>query len=166
MRFFKENYDSIIKLYINQIGIAIFSLFLYTAVGAIKSDNGVASPMAKGIVSICALLFYFVLIYTVVWEIGAKDRIRIDAGKAERERGKGALMGFIANIPNFIITAISLLSIGLYLLGAGEGFYSVFVVLNFIFRLFLGPYLGVIQWMTDSLSLSLELQFSLSPIAL
>ena len=85
MRFFKENSESIIRLIVNQIGITIFSFFLYTALGVMQKE-GESSPLHfKVLISAFCVLFYFVLIYTVVWEIGAKDKIRIDAGRAEKQ---------------------------------------------------------------------------------
>ena len=39
MRFFKSNSYDIVKLYINQIGISIFSLFLYFAVESLPMEE-------------------------------------------------------------------------------------------------------------------------------
>ena len=111
MRFIKNNSYDIIKLYINQIGIAIFSLVLYTAIGMIDSET-LPMPLKIG-VSVFAILFYFVLIYTVMWEIGAKDKIRVDSGKEACFMSKGFLMGLFANLPNFIFTFICILGQGI-----------------------------------------------------
>ena len=144
---------SIVKMLIYQLAIGIFGAMISMATFAMKND------MLSLVVGVLSVLFYLFLLYTMTWEIGAKDRISVDVGKKPYRPYMGFLLSLIANIPNFVITAISLLSIGLYLLGAGEGFYSAFVILNFIFRLFLGPYLGVIQWMTESFSLSVEVRY-------
>lgn len=151
MRFFKENSDSIVKLFINQIGIAIFSMFLYTAAGALseKIDN----PLAMKIfISVFSIAFYFVLIYNVAWEIGAKDKIRIDGNRIEKDEKKGILLGIYANIPNFIIVGISIALSALYIASGQEVFKTVFAVLNFLFRFFLSMYLGVIQGITSFIS--------------
>ena len=39
MKFFKENSYDIVKLFINQIGITIFSFMLYTAVAMIEDES-------------------------------------------------------------------------------------------------------------------------------
>lgn len=145
MRFFKENSESIIKLIINQIGIAIFAFFLYTAAGAIKSEVGGASLLINVLISVFSILFYFVLIYNVMWEIGAKDKIRIDGKRMERKPEKGILMGIYANIPNFIIMGIALLLILLYILTGAEVLKTIFGVLNAIFRIFVSMYLGALM---------------------
>ena len=90
MKFIKENSYDIVKFFIYQAGIAIFSIALLTAVSsAIEDDDGLRSIM-KLVVSILAVGFYIMLVYTVSWEHGAKDRIRIDAGKISGDSFKAA----------------------------------------------------------------------------
>ena len=60
MKFLKENSYDIVKLFINQIGIAIFSTVLYTAVGDIE-DVALRSGIRIAI-SAFAMLFYFALL--------------------------------------------------------------------------------------------------------
>ncbi len=142
--FLKENGNDVVKLYINQIGVAIFSMFLYTAAGAI-SESDKASLTIKIIISAFAMLFYYVLIYNVAWEIGAKDKIRIDSNRLERTPAKGIKLGLWANSLNFIVVGTALLLYIVYVLSGAEVFMSIFAVLNLIFRLFVSMYLGVIQ---------------------
>ena len=146
MQFLKENSSIIGKLYINQIGIAIFSMFLYTGVAAIQGDaEGGYSTILKVVVSILALSFYCFLIYLAIWELGAKDKIRIDAGRAEKTPLKGFILGIVANAVNFIVWIISTLLIGIHILNQSEAVKSVFAVINGIFRIFSSMYLGVVQ---------------------
>ena len=107
MDFFKKNFHDILRLYINQIGITIFSLMLYTAAG-IPDDNVLVSKLRTA-VSVFAILFYFVLLYYVAWEYGAKDKIRVDGGRQSPLALKGLFMSLIANTPNFILGIISVL---------------------------------------------------------
>lgn len=151
MRFFRENADSIVKLYINQIGVAIFSMFIYTAAGAI-SVGGVTSLLIKVGISVFAVFFYFALLYTVMWEIGAKDKIRIDGGRIEEKKSKGILLGLYANMPNFVFIGLAFVLFLIYMLTGAELLYSLFAVLNGLFRVFVSMYLGIIQGLTDSLS--------------
>ena len=155
MRFFRDHSDSIVKLYINQIGVAIFTMFLYTAAAAISVD-GIASLLIKVGISAFSVLFYFALIYTVAWEIGAQDKIRVDAGRMEENKIKGFKLGIYANMPNFIFVGIAFLLIAVYILSGVEALFTVFGILNALFRIFVSMYLGIIQGLTDSLGGNLD----------
>ncbi len=144
MKFFKENSYDIVKLFINQIGIAIFSMALYTAVSiAVPSDVQWSGTLEIAI-SIAATLFYLVLIYIVVWEIGANDAIRIESGKIKKGKCKGLALGALANLPNFLITGLAVLFMGIFLLTETAWCESVFAILNLFFGFIESMYLGVI----------------------
>jgi type IV secretory pathway VirB2 component (pilin) len=143
MKFFKENSYDIVKLFINQMGITIFSLVLYTAIGFI--DDEVLNLRVKVILSVFATIFYFALLYTATWEFGAKDKIRIDSGKALSTPTKGLKMSLLANIPNFILAVFAIAFMGIYMLGGNEWFYSAFFVLNMLIRFISAMFLGLIQ---------------------
>lgn len=145
MKFIKENSYDIIRLYINQIGITIFSMALYTAVRDTSTKMTI-----KIIMSIFATLFYLSLIYNCVWEYGAKDRIRVDGGKAEKQSFKGLFMSLIANVPNFILSGLSIIFVSVVLLGGAEGFKTAFALTYMILRLHTAMYLGIIQGMTPN----------------
>ena len=138
MKFFKENSYDIVKLFINQIGIMIFSLVLYFAC----SFDGVSAETQstlKILVSVFSTLFYFALIYTAAWDMGAKDIIRIEAGRAERVPFKGGLLSLFANLPNFLLTVPTLI-----LLISGNVDPQGNFVLNVLFRFLLSMYLGIV----------------------
>lgn len=161
MRFFKNNAESIIRLFVNQIGITIFALFLYTAAGAMQKEGESTPVLFQVLISVFSILFYFVLIYTVVWEIGAKDKIRIDAGRAEKQPFRGMLLGVYANIPNFVITGIAFIAILLYTFGCGDIFYTIYTIPNIISRFFASMYLGVILGLTNALEATKDLMIGI-----
>ena len=163
MRFLKENFDSIIKLLVNQIGIAIFAFFLYTAAPEINTDPSTAL-LIKVLISLFSVIFYFALIYNVTWEIGAKDKIRIDAGRVVNNPLKGLWLGLFANATNFIVIGLSLILFCIYLLGGPGAFYSIFLVLNAIFRIFVSMYLGMIQGIFASFADNTDLYYLLQTI--
>lgn len=141
MSYLKDNSYDIVRLYINQIGITIFSLFLYTAVAMMGDDVFFGLKLA---VSIFSTLFYLCLVHNVVWEIGASDKIRFDSGKVARTPLKGFLLSLFANIPNFVLALLSVLFSTLMLFGvdwATSAFSVVFVILRFHTAM----YMGVIQ---------------------
>ena len=91
---------------LNQFGAAFFGLMLVLASSAATSIK----TQLELLCGIFAALFYLFLIYNVIWQKGAEDRIRIDGGRQKYMPLKGLYISLIANIPNFIIAAIILVS--------------------------------------------------------
>ena len=121
----------------------IFSMLLYTAVGSFENER---LSSALGIfVSIFSICFYLVLIYYVVWEIGAKDKIRIEGGRAEPCKHKGLVMGLFANVPNSVLGLITLFFLMIYLASGSPVARSVFLIFNLITRFHASMYLGIIS---------------------
>ena len=145
MKFLKDNSYDIVKLYINQIGITIFSLVLYTAVGFVADDALMLK--LKVILSVFAILFYVALIYTAAWDFGAKDKIKIDSGKLESFEPKGAVMAFFANLPN-ILLALGCVIIAIC--AASPETSAAFTILNFIMRFAMAMFIGLIQGIFSS----------------
>ena len=101
MKSFFSNYSyGIIKMFVNQFAISIFGAVLSMATDA----SG--SRVLTVFVSCFAILFYLFLIYTLTWEVGAKDRIHVDMGKMQKHPHTGLVMSVIANIPNIIIAIL------------------------------------------------------------
>ncbi len=142
MKTFKENSYDIIRLYVNQLGIMIFSMLLYTAVGSF--ENQTLSTVMSIIVSVFSICFHASLIYYVVWEIGAKDKIKIDGGRMTPCNVKGMLMGVFANIPNFVLSTITLAFSIISLASGNAVSNSVFLIFNLITRFHESMYLGLI----------------------
>ena len=143
MSFFKKNSYDIVKLYINQIGIAIFSTILYTAIGGLDSGN-VVSGLNIGI-SIFAAAFYFVLLYTVSWEYGAKDKSGVDSSKLSLDKFKGVKLGLFAAIPNFVFSVIALVCTIIYRTTLSTVAGSILAITNFVIRMTMSMYLGIIN---------------------
>ena len=143
MKIFKENSYDIVKLYVNQLGIMIFSMLLYTAVGSFENES--LSGKLSIFVSVFSICFYLVLVYYAMWEIGAKDKIRIDGNKMLPTPKKGVLLGLFANSTNIIVIGFATVIFILYVLTDAQWLFSVYAVLNFIYRFFISMYLGVIQ---------------------
>ena len=148
MKFFKENSYDIVRLFINQIGITIFSFFLYTAVGNFFSDPENRSSIELFIliaISVLATLFYFALIYTVCWDYGAKDKIRIYGNKMELDKFKALKMALIANVINFVLAILSATFRGVYMLGADQGLGVASSTLHVILQFIASMYHGILQ---------------------
>jgi len=138
--FFNENGKTIVKLLLNQFGAAIMGLMITMA----ASSNDTLILCA----SIFAVLFYLVLLYSVIWEKGGQDRIKVDGGRAAYRPFNGLLISLIANIPNFVFAA--LIIVGKFF-GSTDGAFgyewagNIYAVANMIGRLWNGMYLGLIQ---------------------
>lgn len=101
MKSFFSNYSyGIIKMFVNQFAISIFGAVLSMATE--KAGNTVLNI----VVSCFAILFYLFLIYTMTWEIGAKDRIHVDMGKKKYKPHTGLVMSLVANTPNLIVAIL------------------------------------------------------------
>ena len=157
MKFFKENSYDIVKLFINQMGITIFSLVLYTAIGFID-DEGL-NLRVKVILSVFATIFYFTLLYTATWEFGAKDKIRIDSGKYSATKTKGLIMSLIAGIPSFVLAGACVITMLIHLVSGSEGAYSAFAIFNLLLRFISAMFLGVLQGAFSALSYDANLKF-------
>lgn len=131
--FFKEHSYNVIKLFLNQIGITVFGTML-----ALATSSNSALLLAS---SIFSTVFLLVLDYNVCWEIGAKDKIRIDGGRLKPMPSKGALLSLLANLPNLLLSV--LMGIGVLIGTAASE--TVSIVCNAIARLLNGMYLGIIK---------------------
>lgn len=160
MRFLKEHSYDVIRLYINQIGITIFSLLLYFSSSSL--DGGIALKLKVGI-SVFATLFYFVLLYTAAWDWGANDIIRIDAGRQKKSIFKGAILSLVSQGINFILAGVCILTMALCMNGA-EGAQSVFFVFNLILRFTNAMYLGMLQGIFSAFASNENLYYLLHSI--
>ena len=142
MKIFKENSYDIVRLYVNQLGIMIFSMLLNISVGVLKNES-LASTLSV-IVSVFSIGFYLTLIYYVIWEIGAKDKIRVDGGRAEPCKSKGLVMSLFANVPNLVLGLLTIISLSIFMVGGNEVVYSVFLIVNLLMRWHASMFLGVI----------------------
>ena len=144
MKIFKENSYDIVRLYVNQLGIMIFSMLLYTAVGSF--ENQALSTALSIFVSVFSVGFYLVLVYYAMWEIGAKDKIRIDGNRMEPCERKGVVMGLFANVPNFVLGLLTVIFTAFVLIFGKNGILvSLVGIFNLITRFHASMYLGIIS---------------------
>lgn len=104
-KFFHDYSYSVVKMFINQIAIAIFGTSLTFATVSAHGDSSGFDTFTL-IVSIFSACFYLFLIYNMAWEIGAKDRISVDVKKKPYRPYLGLVLSLLANIPNLILVGI------------------------------------------------------------
>ena len=152
MKLIKENSYDIVRLVINQVGISLFALVLYTSLGFVGENSAELAFGLRAVFSLFSIIFYWSLLYTATWEMGAKDKIRIDGGKMEDVKGKGAILGFVANLPNVIFAVFAIIACGLYIATGTEAFNTLFLLVNLVMRLFAAMYIGVASFVCEPLS--------------
>ena len=91
------------KLLLNQIVMSVFGLVTVMATMASKPLTIVCAVLGIGL--------YVFLIYNMMWEIGAKDRIRADAGRYEYSAMKPFKMALGAGAINFAGGLLCLLAL-------------------------------------------------------
>jgi len=162
MKFLKNNSYDIVRFFIFQIGITIFSMLLYTAIGVLEDAS--TQLLVKLVISLLSIVFYLALVYTVSWDYGAKDRIRAEGGKIQFDKLKGAKLALFANVPNFILALASIVFILLYMLQLGEGWYAAFGISTMILRLLASMYIGVLQAIFASFDNNVTISYLLQTV--
>ncbi len=80
-KFFLDYGYSSVKMFVNQFAIALFGFSLVIAVSGLENEY---SDWLIYVVSGFAVLFYLVLIYSIPWNHGARDRISVDYKKKDK----------------------------------------------------------------------------------
>ena len=83
-------------------------------------------------------------LWTLLKSTEYKDKIRVEGGKIQLNRGKGALMALCANAINFFLAAVCIISMGLFMNGA-EWAESVSQIFNLLLRFTNAMYIGLLQ---------------------
>ncbi len=104
--FWSENSKIISKLLLNQFGATFLGLMVVAAASAAQGQKAWLMLFA----SCFAAFFYLFLVYAVVWERGGHDRIKVDGGRAVPKPWSGLWISLVANIPNFLLALIVLIS--------------------------------------------------------
>ena len=145
-RFLKENSGVIVKLIVYQAALTVFGVLLYNV--SKFSQNG---AIVIGISAFSAL-FYLFIIYTNIWEIGARDKIRIEGKRLAPRPLHGLWVGIAANVPNYLLAILS--TVGYIFIDrtvtTAEGLFStpvwavnLYSISQFAGAFFNGTYLGI-----------------------
>ena len=100
--FFRENGYVAVKLIVVHIAMSIFGLAVSLPFNTTPKGSKTQHFLAL-ILGIFSIIFYFFMIYGQMWEVGAKDELKIVNGKKKAYMGKGFLIGLVAAIPDFIL---------------------------------------------------------------
>ena len=111
----------------------VFGIATTTGIIAYSSSNAALTG-----VSVFAVLFYQVLLLFATNEEGARDKIRVDAGRLERDNFLGLKWALAANSLNLLLAVII---IPLYFFQPATE--ALFTAFGLIARLIQSPYLGL-----------------------
>ncbi|MGN1127926.1 MAG: hypothetical protein ACI4T6_03110 [Candidatus Flemingiibacterium sp.] len=137
--FLKENSYSMVKVFLTQIVMSFFGTMLAIAT--------LSNPSLLLASSVFSVLFYLVMVYFTIWEIGAKDKIRIDGGRLRPFPAKGAVIALGGNAPNLLLALL----MGVGVLINTKGAQVMSLVCNAIARLLNGAYLGILKTLENLL---------------
>ncbi len=136
MDFLKKNSYDIVRMFITQLGISVFALTMSISFSQITPDEKTFGSIAGNVaISVFSTGFYFVLLYMTAWDWGAKDKIKIDAGRMTGSGAKMLLMSLIANAPNLLLSFISVFCLIFSSLGIKFIFYAAGTISAIILRL-------------------------------
>lgn len=137
INYIKNNIESLSKLLINHIGMMIFSLVV-----------SIASKMLNDtvfyIMGVLSVLMYFSLIYTAMWERGAKDKIKIDGGRENENIFHGLNFYLIANFIS-IITGVFALIFSFFITSDPSFANKIYGVMTIISHYYNGMYLPITE---------------------
>jgi len=155
MNFFKKKSYDIVRMLITQIGISVFALIMSTTFSftGVKNDS-IWYVLGNVAISAFSIIFYYILLYTSAWDWGAKDKIRIDAGKLTKNNAKVLLMSLIANIPNLAVASFSLFCLIFSVCGLKFFFYAAgtlsYLVIYLSSHMFVGTTAGIFGFLKDT----------------
>ena len=133
-KFLQDHSYNMVKMFLNQIAIAMFGFSL--AIATAKAQN----VALRNATSVCAVLFYLFLLYSMTWEIGFSDKVSVEIGKKRSMPLKGAMISLCANVINFLLAIF----ITLAQLLPQSFFSSVGAVASTIAILTEGMYMGLL----------------------
>ena len=128
-----------VKVFLTQIVMSFFGTMLAIAT--------LSNPSLLLWSSIFSVVFYLVIIYFSIWEIGAKDKIRVDGGRLRPFPAKGAVIALGGNAPNLLLALL----MGVGVLINTKGAQVMSLVCNAIARLLNGAYLGILKTLQNML---------------
>lgn len=109
------SYDAV-KLFVTQFAIGIFGFSL-----SLASAQAQNAPLTI-VCSVFAVFFYLFLIYTSLWEMGAKDQISVEYGHQPYCPRKGLYIALLACVLNVLA------AIGIALIPAAEAICRLYAV--------------------------------------
>ncbi len=137
MDHYKKNGYQVIRLCLYQFGMTLFGLVV-----AMATSSSDALILWTGVFS---ALFYLYLIYSLVYELGQKDGIRIEAGKRQYKPLTGFVLSLAANSLNILLGILSFVGKTVYDASAAEWAGQMYGIANTVAKFIQGMYVGILK---------------------
>lgn len=143
---FKEFWNrykgEIVKLLVTHVALAVFSI-MCTSPLLVLDTKGKESSVNTIILIVTALvfMFYYYLVRSQLWTLGAKNKISADGGRMVLNPLAGLYMGLMASIPSFLLNIVNIIA---YFYKDYEFFRGIYGVSNLLEVLWDAPALGLI----------------------
>lgn len=124
------------KLILNHFGAALLGIMLTSACG-LNTFLNVAT-------SVLAAVFYMIINYNAMWDIGAKDRARAEGGRLTYDPFYGLKAALMGNIPNFVLAFLCTAFTALGAFGSIKFFANAAYITNAVARFWNGMYTGIL----------------------
>ncbi len=155
-KFFKDGFDTIIKLVVSQLGMTMFGIMVTMATRIVPKFMKQERNVLSLIVSIFSVIFYLFLLYIHIWNKGGNDRIMVDGRRAEHIPLKGLYLSLVANALNIILAIIMCATY--YFCDFPEGVEmlpatlpnQIFGAANDLARIIQGMYIGILLYISPN----------------
>ena len=141
----KQGYQ-VVRLCLYQFGMTLFGLVVSMAT---MSKNNPYSPLFLGAGAFSAL-FYLYLVYMLVYELGQKDGIRIEAGKRQYKPLTGFWLALAANSLNILLGVLSFIGKIVYDINGAQWAGELYGVSNMIAKFIQGMYVALLTLIKDA----------------
>ena len=128
--FWKTYSREIAKLLTTHFALAIFSILSTSAFLLIQTES--TKNLLCVLICILVFVFYYYLVRTQMWNLGARDRLTANGGRMKLNRLTGLYLGLLASVPSLIVNLIYLISYTYRDYAAFQTLHSVFACIELI----------------------------------
>ena len=99
------------KRFTTRIALAVFSIVCISPLLVMDMQNNESTVNTILILaSIAVFAFYYFLIHSQLWNVGAKNKISADGGRMKLNPLAGLYMGLLASVPSFILNILNIVT--------------------------------------------------------
>lgn len=134
------------KLILTQFGSTIMAIMISMPT-ATSPEDGVLSTGANILsitTTVLALMFFFYIQYTAMWDIAAKDKLAIDGNRMIKDENIGLKASLLANIPTYAFAMLCIIFRAIFLLTEANAIglcsditYAIELIWNYMYHGFL-----------------------------
>ena len=102
----KEYGKTIRRLWLNLFGAVVFGFMIAGLAANLAERFPAKATLIYILCGVLGTVFYFYLLYLVIWEVGAKDRIKVDGGRISARPHQGFKIALVYSLPMIIPSAL------------------------------------------------------------